>query len=42
MMLRYAHLSSQHLRDAANRINVTNSLQLLTTAGTFGKCQQIT
>jgi len=26
MVLRYAHLSSQHLRDAANRIHVTNSL----------------
>ena len=27
MVLRYAHLSSSHLQIAANRINVTNSLQ---------------
>lgn len=26
MVLRYAHLSSQHLHDAAKRIHVTNSL----------------
>ena len=26
MVLRYAHLSSSHLQEAANRINVTNSL----------------
>lgn len=27
MILRYAHLSSDHLKDAAERINVTNPLQ---------------
>lgn len=28
MVLRYAHLSSAHLQEAANRINVTNSLHI--------------
>jgi len=27
MVLRYAHLSSDHLKEAAERVNVTNSLQ---------------
>ena len=32
MVLRYAHLSSAHLQDAANRISVTNSLHMLPAA----------
>ena len=42
MVLRYAHLSSDHLKNAAERVSVTNSLQLAYVAATEKKGEIVT